>query len=188
MLSSQQNPGNAVQSAESTKFCPVSMPDVIAPAVQGVLLGDIHMAAERVHRLHGSLCHLWICHRPQDVHQEQLGSSGMPSFRHVGRDQSCALGTCYICAAKQINIMPNLHKNTVEIFACLVCHPAVELTFQLLFADLPLTHAAHFMLYVRTELCEQSCSAAMDCVCGSVPCFKPLYSYVTFCSLSCSIR
>ena len=57
-----------VQSAKSEKCCSVSVPHVTAPALQGVLLGDIHVAAERVHCLHGSFCHLWLRHRPQDVH------------------------------------------------------------------------------------------------------------------------
>ena len=45
-------------------------------AMQGVLSGDIHVADECVHSLHGSLCHLWVRHWPQDVHKEQLGGSG----------------------------------------------------------------------------------------------------------------
>ena len=85
MLSSQQNLRNAVQSAESEKRCPVSVPHETAPTLQGVLLGDVHVAAERVHRLHGSFCHLWVRHWPQDVHQEQLGSAGKPLFSHVAQ-------------------------------------------------------------------------------------------------------
>jgi len=34
------------------------------------------VADECVHSLHGSLCHLWVRHRPQNVHKEQLGGSG----------------------------------------------------------------------------------------------------------------
>ncbi len=52
--------------------------------MQGVLPGDIHVADECVHRLHGSLCHLWVRHRPQDVHKEQLGGSG----KHPARAQA----------------------------------------------------------------------------------------------------
>ena len=45
-------------------------------AMQGVLSGDVHVADECVHRLHGSICHFWVCHRSQDVYKEQLGGSG----------------------------------------------------------------------------------------------------------------
>ena len=49
----------------------------LLPQLQGVLSGDICLADGRIHPLHGSLCHLWVRYWAQDVHQEQLGCSGV---------------------------------------------------------------------------------------------------------------
>ena len=83
-------------------------------ATQGVLSGNIHVADECVHSLHGSLCHLWVCHWPQDVHKEQLGGSGthpacaqaeLTWCPHVDVTCTCSLTSHACCkASPQVDI------------------------------------------------------------------------------------
>ena len=45
--------------------------------LQCVLFGDLCLADGNLHRIHGGICHLWLCCGAQDVHQKQLGSTSM---------------------------------------------------------------------------------------------------------------
>lgn len=130
-------------------------------ATQGVLSGNIHVADECVHSLHGSLCHLWVCHWPQDVHNEQLGGSG----KHPA------------CAQAEMTWCPHVY---VTCTCSLTSHPCCNCPAAAaarLHRKLTSTKASHAAILSCALLIVGTCTESQHLVCQ---CCLPLTAHTAF--------
>ena len=129
-------------------------------AMQGVLSGDIHVADECVHSLHGSLCHLWVCHWPQDVHKEQLGGSGT--------HPACAQAEMTWCPHVDVTCTCSLTSH-----ACCNCPAAAAAR---LHCKLTSTKASHAAILSCALLIVGTCTESQHLVCQ---CCLPLTAHMS---------
>ena len=108
--------------------------------MQGVLSGDICVADGPLHPLHGSLCHLWIRHWPQDVHQEQLGCPGMHLLMFVQLHFSHSIGHFIT------TIYDHCQRESSMTSLCAALH-AVKLPIDTDMTQIDKVHMLQIMLY-----------------------------------------